>query len=113
MEDTPFTQGIVNKDGLLPYHFDKTNFRHVWSGMVAFRHNMRGGHLAVPEYDVGFEIADRSLLLFDGQSLFHGVTPMEPTGLDAYRYSIVYYSREAMVKCLPPGEEVKRQRRKR
>lgn len=105
----PFTGGIVNRDGDLPYHNDKTNFKDVWSGMLGFKQGVTGGYLSVPEYDLAVEVADQSLTLFDGQDLLHGVTPfaIAPGG---YRLTAVYYSRAGMAKCLAPGEEVKRRR---
>jgi hypothetical protein len=107
---TPFTSGIVNRDNPLAYHFDAGNFRGVWSAMLGFKHDVTGGALVVPAYDVGFAIADRSLLLFDGQGLLHGVTPFRRTSPHGYRFTIVYYSLDAMWRCLPPGEEAKRPR---
>jgi hypothetical protein len=100
LEGGPFTSGIINRNSQLPYHFDSGNFRGVWSGMLGFKHDATGGHLSVPEYDVAFEIADRSLLLFDGQALLHGVTPFKiaPGG---HRLTVVYYSLESMWQCLP------------
>jgi len=113
LEGGPFTSGIVNRDSALAYHFDTGNFRGVWSGMLGFKRDVTGGYLAVPEYDLGLEVADGSLTLFDGQGLLHGVTPFVKTSPQGYRYTIVYYSLEQMWKCLPPGEEAKRIRRLR
>jgi len=111
LEGTAFTSGIVNRDSALPYHFDTGNFKGVWSGMLGFRRDVTGGYLAVPEYDLGFEIADRSLLMFDGQGLLHGVTPFAKTSPQGYRFTVVYYSLDQMWRCLAPGEEAKRSHR--
>jgi hypothetical protein len=111
LEGTPFTSGIVNRDNPLAYHYDAGNFRGVWSALLGFRLAARYGALAVPAYDVGFAIADRSLLLFDGQGLLHGVTPFRRTSPRGYRITVVYYSLDEMWRCLPPGEEAKRPRR--
>jgi hypothetical protein len=111
LEGTPFTSGIVNRDNPLAYHYDAGNFRGVWSAMLGFRRDVTGGALAAPAYDVGFAIADRSLLLFDGQSLLHGITPFRRTSPRGYRITVVYYSLDEMWRCLPPGEEAKRPRR--
>jgi hypothetical protein len=108
---TPFTSGIVNRDNPLAYHYDAGNFAGVWSAMLGFRRDVAGGALAVPAYDVGFAIGDRSLLLFDGQGLLHGVTPFCRTSPHGYRITVVYYSLDEMWRCLPPGEEAKRPRR--
>src|SRR5260221_3664675 len=111
LEGTAFISGIVNRDSALPYHFDTGNFKGVWSGMLGFRRDVTGGYLAVPEYDLGFEIADRSLLMFDGQGLLHGVTPFAKTSAHGYRFTVVYYSLDRMWLCLAPGEEAKRSHR--
>jgi hypothetical protein len=105
---TPFTSGIINKNNALKYHFDTGNFKDVYSSMLAFKFNVTGGYLALPEYDVGLEIATNSVTIFDGQKIMHGVTPITYLTPDAYRYTIVYYSLQQMWKCLPITEEVLR-----
>lgn len=112
-EDEVFTSGIINDNNPLKYHFDTGNFRDVWSGMLAFRNGTAGGYLAMPEYDLAIAIADRSLLLFDGQSILHGVTPIVKLKPNATRYSIVYYSLKEMWNCAPLDEEIVRIRRLR
>lgn len=110
LEGTAFTSGIVNRDNPLPYHFDSGNFTGVWSNMLGFKRGVTGDHLSVPEYDLGFEVADKSLLMFDGQGLLHGVTPFRRRR-GGHRFTIVYYSSASMWRCLPPGEEAKRSHR--
>jgi hypothetical protein len=94
-----FTSGIVNYNNPLQYHFDSGNFSQVCSAMVGFRHKTQGGHLACPELGIAFEIGDRSLILFDGQKLLHGVTPIKRLAEDAFRFTIVYYSLKQMWNC--------------
>lgn len=106
IEEGIFTSGIINKNNPLPYHFDAGNFKDVWSNMLAFKKDVRGGHLACPEYGVGFEIADKSLLMFDGQNIMHGVTPIQMLSEEAYRFTIVYYSLQQMWNCLPVSDEI-------
>jgi len=113
LDGTAFTSGIVNRDSALPYHFDTGNFAGAWSAMLGFKRDVRGGYLSVPEYDLGLEVADGSLTLFDGQGLLHGVTPFAKSSPQGYRFTVVYYSLEQMWRCLPPGEEVKRIQRRR
>lgn len=110
---TPFTSGIVNKNNPLFYHFDGGNDHDVWSAMFCFRSKTTGGMLAVPEFNLKFAIADRSLLMFDGQKLLHGVTPIIGEGRGAYRFTVVYYSRREMWNCLPLDAEVARIRQAR
>lgn len=111
MEGTPFTSGIINKNNLLKYHFDTGNFRDVYSAMIVFKHNTGGGYLSLPEYNVGFSLPDKSVLIFDGQKLMHGVTPIIKNSADSHRYSIVYYSLQQMWKCLTIDEELARIRK--
>lgn len=108
LQGSPFTSGIVNYNTALKYHFDKGNFNDVWSAMLVFKHHISGGYLAVPQYDLLFELKHNSLLMFDGQGLLHGVTPIRKRRADAFRYSVVYYSMQAMWQCLTPGEEMQR-----
>ncbi len=107
LEETAFTSGSINKNNPIGYHYDRGNFRDVWSGMLVFKRFIEGGYLSVPEYDIGIELKTRSILLFDGQGLIHGVTPitrLHPTL--SRRYSIVYYSLQGMWDCLPVTEEL-------
>jgi hypothetical protein len=110
LQNTPFTSGIVNKNNPLKYHFDSGNIAEVLSNMVVFKHGVAGGHLACPEFDIGFEASDNSVVLFDGQNILHGVTPIQRLTADAYRYSIVYYTLQRMWSCLPLDEELARAR---
>lgn len=105
---TPFTSGIINKNNPLKYHFDTGNFKKVFSCMIAFKSDVSGGHLSLPEYDCGLEIADGSILLFDGQEILHGVTPIEKHTEDAYRYTAVFYSLRGMWECLTVDDEIAR-----
>jgi len=103
---TPFTSGIVNKNNPLKYHHDKGNFKGVLSNMIVFKRDVRGGHLACPEFDLKFECADNTLVIFNGQNILHGVTPIKYLTKQAYRYSTVYYSLEQMWKCDSVDEEL-------
>ena len=76
--------------------------------MVAFKSNTKGGYLSIPEYDIGLEIANNSILLFNGQKILHGVTPFKLLSKNAYRYSIVYYTLQQMWKCEPITKELAR-----
>lgn len=106
-----FSSGIVNKDNQLPYHKDAGNFPGVYSNMVGLKHGIQGGHLICPEFGLKFEISDGSLLIFNGQEILHGVSPIKKMSADAYRYTVVYYTMQQMWKCLPMPEEIKRIRR--
>jgi hypothetical protein len=111
--DTPFTSGIINKNNPLKYHFDSGNFKSVYSCMVVFKHKVHGGHLAMPEYQVAFECAHNTVMMFDGQETLHGVTPIIKESETSRRYSIVYYSLQQIWNCLPIDEEIARFRNRK
>lgn len=110
IEETPFTSGIVNKNNPLKYHFDAGNIKDVLSNMVVFKRDVAGGFLSCPEFDLGFEVADNTVILFDGQNILHGVTPIKKLSPHSYRYSVVYYTLQKMWSCLPITEEIARAR---
>jgi hypothetical protein len=102
-----FTSGIINRNNKLPYHFDGGNFADCWSNMLVFKHGCVGGDLVCPELDLCFRVADHSLLMFDGQSILHGVSPFRLVRGDGYRYSIVFYSLQRMWTCDPKTDTVR------
>lgn len=108
IKESPFTSGIINKNNPLKYHFDTGNFEQVYSNMIAFKKDCVGGHLSIPEYNIGLEIGNKSLVFFDGQAIMHGVTPFKLTSPDGYRYTIVYYTLKTMWNCDPLNDEVAR-----
>lgn len=109
--DTPFTSGIINKNNPLKYHYDQGNFKGVMSNMIAFKKDVVGGHLVIPEFDIALDIDDNTLTIFDGQDILHGVSGFERKNDHGYRYTIVYYSLEQMWKCEPIDDEVVRIRK--
>lgn len=113
IDDSPFTSGIINKNIALKYHLDAGNIHDVYSNMVCFKKDCSGGSLAIPEYNIGLEIKNKSILLFDGQKILHGVTPFRLTSLEAYRYTLVYYTLKSMWACKPVDEELTRIRQKK
>ena len=109
----PYTSGIINRNNALMYHFDNGNFRNVWSGMFMFKNGVAEGYLSMPEYNIGFNLADKSLIMFDGQGILHGVTPITKLNEGATRHTIVYYSLQQMWSCLPLNDEILRARKRR
>lgn len=105
---TLFTSGIVNQNNSLKYHFDNGNLKEVLSCMLVLRKDIEGGRLVVPEFNVKLDLQDSTYLLFDGQSLLHGVTQIKTLTRLSYRYSVVYYSLQGMSHCLTPQEEINR-----
>lgn len=111
IQETPFTSGIINKNNPLKYHFDAGNIKNVCSCMLALKRSCGGGFLSLPELGLGLEIADRSLTIFDGQALLHGVTPIKKLADNSERYTIVYYTLHQMWKCETVTEELARIRK--
>jgi len=103
--EMPFTSGIINYSAALPYHRDSGNVLGSWSVMVALRKHMLGGQLHLPEYGVVLGVPDRSIIFFNGQAIWHGVTPMVAAKKDAYRFTIVYYAKRKICDCLSVSEE--------
>jgi len=103
--EMPFTSGIINYSAALPYHRDSGNVLGSWSVMVALRKHMLGGQLHLPEYGVVLGVPDRSIIFFNGQAIWHGVTPMVAAKKDAYRFTIVYYAKRKICDCLSIAEE--------
>lgn len=108
-----YSSGIINKDNLLPYHFDSGNIEACWSIMPVFKKDVEGGHLSIPQLNLCIELQDKTCLMFDGQQYLHGVTPFNKLTQGAYRYSVVYYTLKQLWECLPFDEELQRGRVKR
>ncbi len=103
---TPFTSGIVNGNSGLPYHRDAGNVVGSWSVMLAAKRHCEGGLLHLADYNTVFTVPHGSLLMFDGQSVLHGVTPFRLTKSGGYRYTVVLYARTGMARCAPdPADE--------
>jgi hypothetical protein len=108
LEKTPFTSGICNHTSVLPYHKDAGNLLDAWSMMLCSRKDVDGGGLHIPEYDTTLAIPDCSLTIFCGQKLLHGVTPLVYKKKGAYRFTIVYYTKQALSKCGAAADETLR-----
>ena len=107
-----FTSGIINQNNPLNYHYDSGNFKGCLSAMYINKKNCIGGNLSCPEYDILLKLKDNQLLLFDGQSILHGVTGFK-LFKDGYRYTTVFYALQQIWSCEPITEELARIRQKR
>ena len=108
---TPFTSGIINKNSELGYHTDRGNYPNTFSCMHVMKKDVSGGYLVLPEYEIAFELSNNSILIFNGQEIIHGVTPITKASPEAYRYSTVFYAMKEMWRCLPFKEELERIRK--
>ena len=106
IEETPFTNGIINRSNNLRYHFDKGNFDSGLTCMVVVRQGVDGGQLNFPGLDLGIPCNDGSVAIWDGLKLLHGVTPMSGSG---DRFSVVYYALRKFWDCNPLTEQEFRQ----
>lgn len=103
-----WTSGIINNTAALPYHRDRNNIKGTVSAMLGMRSRVGGGALHIPEYNLVLGIPDGSLTIFDGQDLWHGVTPLVNERPDAYRYTIVWYTKRDVKECGCAQNEPKR-----
>ena len=108
MGSAPWTSGIINKTAALPYHRDSGNIPGTWSVMMCLRNRVSGGCLHLPEYGVTFAVPDNSLLFFDGQGIWHGVTPILCDRRDGYRFTFVWYAKKGISKAGPASQEAER-----
>lgn len=99
-----YTSGIINDTAGLPYHKDSGNIAGTISSMYVARHGVDGGLLHVPELDVWFACPTGAWVIFDGQRLWHGVTPMlrQPGG---HRFTVVFYVKAGIRRCGPAADE--------
>jgi len=110
MADTPWTSGIINHTASLSYHKDRGNIPNSWSAMYVTRRNNEGGHLHLPEYNLAFACNDKDLIMFNGQDVWHGVTPIHnrTVGDEPFRFTMVYYAKSGCKPCLSAKEEARR-----
>jgi len=106
--DTPFTSGIVNDRSALPFHKDAGNLVGTWSMMLALRANTEGGGLQIPELGLNLGIPNHSMTIFEGQRFWHGVTPLVYRKPDAYRFTLVWYVKQAIRHCVCREQETVR-----
>jgi hypothetical protein len=103
-----WTSGIINRTTALPYHLDAANVPGCLSAMYVWKQGCEGGALHLDDYDVWLAVGDRSLTVFSGATVMHGVSPIRPAR-GGWRYSAVFYVRAGLAKCAPTvAEEVAR-----
>lgn len=90
-----FTSSISNFNIAAAYHRDTGNIVGAVNVILTKRNNSNGGCLNVPDYNVTFEQADNSMLVYPAWKNIHGVTPIEKTSEDGYRNSLIFYPLKA------------------
>jgi hypothetical protein len=108
-----YTGGVVNKNSALGGHTDAGNVAKTWNSQLTIKKDIEDSYLVMPEFRVALEVADGSMALFEAQSVWHGVTPVLKTRKNSVRYSVVWYSTQALKNCLPRDEEIQRIQRKK
>ena len=108
MPGTPFSTINYNLNNAIRYHRDKANQSGVMSNVIIVRSGVSGGMLVLPEYRVALSQTDGAIIIFDGQQVVHGVTPIVYENEESYRCSIVLYTLNGMKDCYPFGEELER-----
>jgi len=109
----PWTSGIINHTNVLPYHRDSGNVKNAWSAMLTLREGVGGGGLHLPEYDATLGTPNGSIVIFNGQDVWHGVTPIESSGPRSYRFTLVWYTKAGIAGKGSAKEEIERARRRR
>ena len=97
----------INKNFAIKYHRDSGNIKSQKSNVFICRKNATGGRLVIPHANIAFEQKNGALIIFDGHSIVHGVTPIEIHS-GGYRSSLVLYTMLEMKNCLSPVDESKR-----
>lgn len=95
---TMYTSSISNFNISAPFHRDTGNIIGTVNTILTKRNNSKGGCLNVPDYNVTFEQADNSMLVYPAWKNIHGVTPIIPTFKDGYRNSLIFYPLKAFKK---------------
>ena len=90
-----FTSSISNFNIAAAYHRDTGNIVGAVNVILTKRNNSSGGALNVPDYNVTFEQADNSMLVYPAWKNIHGVTPIIKSAEDGYRNSLIFYPLKA------------------
>ena len=86
-----YTSSISNFNIAAPFHRDTGNIKGTVNIILTKRNNSKGGCLNVPDYNVTFEQADNSMLVYPAWKNVHGVTPIIPIAENGYRNSLIFY----------------------
>jgi len=92
---TMYTSSISNFNISAPFHRDTGNLTETVNIILTKRNNANGGCLNVPDYNLTFEQADNSMLVYPAWKNVHGVTPIKPIAENGYRNSLIFYPLKA------------------
>jgi hypothetical protein len=105
MADSFWTSGIINKNSPHNFHIDGANASSAYSAMITLKGNISGGYLVIPEYNIAFQVSNRSVIFFCGKEIIHGVSPIN-IRKNGFRYSMVYYTTADLKYCSSYSEEM-------
>lgn len=92
---TMYTSSISNFNISAPFHRDTGNIVGTVNTILTKRNNANGGCLNVPDYNLTFEQADNSMLVYPAWKNVHGVTPIKQIAENGYRNSLIFYPLKA------------------
>ena len=92
---TMYTSSISNFNISAPFHRDTGNIQGTVNIILTKRNNANGGCLNVPDYNLTFEQADNSMLVYPAWKNVHGVTPIKQIAENGYRNSLIFYPLKA------------------
>ena len=90
-----YTSSISNFNISAPFHRDTGNVEGTVNVILTKRNNSLGGCLNVPDYNLTFEQADNSMLVYPAWRNVHGVTPIKQIAEGGYRNSLIFYPLKA------------------
>jgi len=90
-----YTSSISNFNISAAFHRDTANIQGTVNTILTKRNNAEGGCLNVPDYNLTFEQADNSMLVYPAWKNVHGVTPIKPIAKNGYRNSLIFYPLKA------------------
>ena len=90
-----FTSSISNFNIAAAIHRDNLNVKGAVNVIITKRRDSNGGNLYIPDYDVTFNSANNSMLVYPAWRNMHGVTPIVPTRSGGYRNSLIWYALDA------------------
>lgn len=97
-----FTNGIINSSNELVHHFDEGSYIDKAQKLSActccllLEDGTTAGELHIPGINIALKPRGNHLVIFKGGELIHGVSKVNKTTQDSYRYSVVYYTLKSM-----------------
>ena len=86
-----FTSSIANHNIAADFHRDTGNIADSVNVIITRRRMSKGGCLHVPDYNLTFDCANNSMIVYPAWKNVHGVTPIKPLTKDGYRNSLIFY----------------------